>query len=81
MSRSIYDLELHQIEVITEIKKAESNYRGVAALRVPGGWISQTEIILTVNNKTDITSSSVFVPFSDEFKVKNPHNISDPSLM
>ena len=51
--------------------------------RVPGGWIF-TEYLdshFDGSNDTNTNISSVFVPYNDEFKVKNAPNMSDPSLM
>lgn len=66
MDKNIYSLKLH--EYIT-IKAAFCDF---TVIRVPGGWIY-------VNPRLDSGQmNTIFVPFNDEFKIKN--NSLQPSV-
>lgn len=52
MENNIYNLELHEVTVITN---------GLHVTRVPGGWIYESFI-------DEVSISSTFVPFNNEFQ-------------
>lgn len=61
--KSVYDLKLH-----------ESTTAGpwLSIVRVPGGWIYEVLCVLDEN-----VSFGVFVPYSDEFKIKSEERQED----
>ena len=81
MSKAIYDLGLHEVEVIKDIDNGNGNYLSIIAIRVPGGWVYQNERRIQKGDQIGVTSSSVFVPFSDEHKPKAEPNLSDPTVL
>jgi len=77
MSKSIYELKLNEFEVIKEVNLAGTIINTVV-IRVPGGWIYKSEKQINVGDHSAITSSSVFVPYSNEFKEKTTPSLSEP---
>ena len=55
MSKTIYDLKLHEHLTLSQ---------GFDVTRVPGGWLYQE----WVDNGDTTTLSSTFVPYHDEFR-------------
>lgn len=64
MSKTIYDLELHEGIVVVD-----SPTQSISVARVPGGWFYTTVLVIQseTGNKT-ASVSSVFVPFNKEFQ-------------
>ena len=60
IEKTIYNLELHE-SLVTEF--------GICIMRVPSGWIYDCWDI-----KEDCFKDGVFVPFHDEFQIKNSLN-------
>ena len=67
MSKTIYDLELHEGMVVIN-----SPTQTISAVRVPGGWFYITVLVVEAETGNKSASvSSVFVPLSKEFKKPN----------
>ena len=66
MSKSIYDLELHE-----ELLIAESQNKQTVVTRVPGGWLYSISNAISQKDGNYATNSTVtFVPLNNEFKQK-----------
>jgi hypothetical protein len=77
--KNIYNLDLLEE---TFGYREQYGSRVLSVRRVPGGWIF-TELHDSQGDGNNVQQrlSSVFVPYSDEFKEKNAPAMSDPSLM
>lgn len=64
MSKTIYDLKLHESLDVSENQRSET----IICKRVAGGWIYTTFDYNTHNDRNVI--SSVFVPFNNEFQTE-----------
>ena len=67
MFKEIYDLKLNEI-VQVDGHEMNGYAHSVNVRRVPGGWIYTTVIRIGESTNQDITTTSVFVPYSEEFK-------------
>lgn len=83
MEKTIYELELHETIVIKK-ETGNAGMMGVngkitIATRVAGGWIYNTSRIEKNSTGVGLSESSVFVPYSDEFKPKRADDIPNPN--
>jgi hypothetical protein len=76
--KNIYALDLLE-ETFAE--REPYNPRSLSVRRVPGGWIFTEFEDSSEESAIQVRLSSVFVPYSDEFKKSSNFNMSDPSLM
>ena len=67
---NIYDLELHEVVVITE-----TDYVTQTVQRVPGGWLYRTDTSLYSGFKGGGGINETFVPFNDEFIIDKKQNL------
>ena len=65
MSKTIYDLELHEVLIIGGGQKSDE---ATSVQRVPGGWIYETSGLRGNNDSVSFSVTSTFVPYSEEFK-------------
>lgn len=63
MTKSIYDLELHEV---MEVEMSDTD-RAVIS-RVPGGWIYLLQVYDLIGRRDGV--KFVFVPYNEEFKEK-----------
>jgi hypothetical protein len=71
MKKSIFELQLHETINLPKTPLTENLADFTKVTRVPGGWI-YTEFNQEIGqNETSIATSSVFVPYNDEFKPNN----------
>lgn len=76
--KDIYKLELLEV---TFIEREQYDNSGLSIRRVPGGWIfTSFEDSHEDGNAIQSRLSSVFVPYSEEFRTKEEFKMADPKL-
>lgn len=66
MEKSIYELKLNEKLVIND-NMATNNGQKTEVTRVSGGWVYTTTVYVDRNPNNSLGSSSVFVPYNNEF--------------
>lgn len=79
--KNIYELELNEVQAISETPHNHATPTKTTVTRVPGGWIYKTYQSAQVGGNIALTSNAVFVPYSDEFKTKSKPNLTEPTIL
>lgn len=79
--KNIYELQLHEVVVISETVHNHSTPTKTTVTRVPGGWIYKTYKSMDGGDNIALTSNAVFVPYNEEFKSKEAPSFSEPTLI